>query len=184
MAVELKIPRTAVLSSVWKTNLGIKGKERTDQKKDAQRFVKETYGVKATQDECDAICIGTYIVNNNIKIEEDHDWSDWVKALLFFCNYNEGKTKGGQLSLWDFIVKYWVEFAFGLMVAGGGYFVKRYFMLEKLNRQKEQDDFYNKIKGEIDKGYGQSQKDDETLQSEINDITGVLKGLRRGLLSV
>lgn len=70
------------------------------------------------------------------------------------------------------------------MVAGGGYFVKRYFMLEKLNRQKEQDDFYNKIKGEIDKGYGQSQKDDETLQSEINDITGVLKGLRRGLLSV
>lgn len=86
--------------------------------------------------------------------------------------------------MWDFIVKYWVEFAFGLMVAGGGYFVKRYFMLEKLNRQKEQDDFYNKIKGEIDKGYGQSQKDDETLQSEINDITGVLKGLRRGLLSV
>ena len=76
MAVELKVPRTAVLSSVWKSNLGIKGKTRTDQKKDAQRFVKETYGVKATQDECDAICIGTYIVNNNIKIEEDHDWSD------------------------------------------------------------------------------------------------------------
>lgn len=53
-----------------------------------------------------------------------------------------------------------------------------------MNRQKEQNDFYNKIKSEIDKGYGQSQKDDETLQSEINDITGVLKGLKRGLLSV
>jgi len=30
MAVELKVPRTAVLSSVWKSNLGIKGKARTD----------------------------------------------------------------------------------------------------------------------------------------------------------
>ena len=38
--------------------------------------VKETYNIKCTQDECDAICIGTYIVNNNIVIEDDHDWSD------------------------------------------------------------------------------------------------------------
>lgn len=75
LCVELKIPRTAVLSATWKSKLGIKGKQRNDQKKDAQRFVKEQYNIKCTQDECDAICIGTYIVNNNIKIEEDHDWS-------------------------------------------------------------------------------------------------------------
>ena len=76
LAVELKLPRTAVLASVWKSKLGIKGTRRPDQKKDAQRFVQETYNKKCSQDEADAICIGTYIVNNNIKIEEDHDWSD------------------------------------------------------------------------------------------------------------
>ena len=76
LAVEIKLPRTAVLASVWKSKLGIKGKTRNDQKKDAQRFIKETYNIKCSQDEADAICIGTYIVNNNIRIEEDHDWSN------------------------------------------------------------------------------------------------------------
>ena len=26
----------------------------------------------------------------------------------------------------DFIIKYWVEFGFGLIIAGGGYFFKKY----------------------------------------------------------
>lgn len=75
LCVEIEMPRTAVLASTWKSKLGIKGKTRTDQKKDAQRFVKEKYNIKCTQDECDAICIGTYIIQNGIIIEEDHDWS-------------------------------------------------------------------------------------------------------------
>lgn len=74
LCVELNIPRTTVFSGTWKKNLGIKGKRRPDQKKDAQRFVKETYDIQCSQDECDAICIGTYIINN-MKIENDHDWS-------------------------------------------------------------------------------------------------------------
>ena len=86
--------------------------------------------------------------------------------------------------MWEFIIKYWVEFAFGIIVAGVGAFLRRYIKLEKENRQKEQDDFYLKIKTEIDNGYNKSQEDDITLQSEINDITGVLKDLTRGLLSV
>ena len=63
----------------------------------------------------------------------------------------------------DFIVKYWVEFAFGILVASGGWFIRRYFSLERMNRQKFQDDFYNKIKDEIDKGYNKSQEDDKAL---------------------
>ena len=75
LCVELQIPRTAILAATWKSKLGIKGRYRVDQKKDAQRFIQERYGIKCTQDECDAICIGTYVVESNIRIEEDHDWS-------------------------------------------------------------------------------------------------------------
>ena len=70
--VELKMPRTAVLSTVWKSTLGIKGKDRTAQKKAAQEWVVKTYGVKPTQDECDAICIGAHYVNNKVEV---FDWS-------------------------------------------------------------------------------------------------------------
>ena len=70
--VDLKMPRTAVLSTVWKSTLGIKGKDRTAQKKAAQAWVENTYGVKPTQDECDAICIGAHYVNNKVEV---FDWS-------------------------------------------------------------------------------------------------------------
>ena len=70
--VMLKMPRTAVLSTVWKSTLGIKGKDRTAQKKAAQAWVEKTYGVKPTQDECDAICIGAHYVNNKVEV---FDWS-------------------------------------------------------------------------------------------------------------
>ena len=70
--VMLKLPRTAVLSTVWKSTLGIKGKDRTAQKKAAQAWVEKTYGVKPTQDECDAICIGAHYVNNKVEV---FDWS-------------------------------------------------------------------------------------------------------------
>ena len=70
--VQLKMPRTAVLSTVWKSTLGIKGKDRAAQKKAAQAWVETTYGVKPTQDECDAICIGAHYVNNKVEV---FDWS-------------------------------------------------------------------------------------------------------------
>ena len=60
LLVEMKIPQTAVLASSWKSTLGIKGKDRTAQKQNAQKWVIDTYSVKPTQDECDAICIGVH----------------------------------------------------------------------------------------------------------------------------
>ena len=60
LLVEMKIPQTAVLASSWKSTLGIKGKDRTAQKQNAQKWVVDTYSVKPTQDECDAICIGVH----------------------------------------------------------------------------------------------------------------------------
>lgn len=65
LLVELGIPQTAVLASVWKSTLGIKGKDRTEQKRNAQVWVETQYGVKPTQDEVDAICIGEHYVREN-----------------------------------------------------------------------------------------------------------------------
>jgi Holliday junction resolvasome RuvABC endonuclease subunit len=47
-------------SSEWKSSCGIKGKDRTTQKNNAQKFIQETYGVKPIQDTCDAICLGIH----------------------------------------------------------------------------------------------------------------------------
>lgn len=72
LCVELKLPRTSVLASVWKSTLGIKGKDRTAQKRAAQQWVVDTYGIKPTQDTCDAICIGAHYLT---KQDETFDWS-------------------------------------------------------------------------------------------------------------
>lgn len=63
LCAEMSVPYEIVPSSTWKSALGIKGKNRTEQKRDAQRYVKEEYGIKVIQDECDAICIGKYLVS-------------------------------------------------------------------------------------------------------------------------
>ena len=74
LLVEMKIPQSAVLASSWKHTLGIKGANRAAQKKNAQTYVNEVYAIKATQDECDAICIGTHYVKNNIN--DGFDWAE------------------------------------------------------------------------------------------------------------
>ena len=71
---ELKMPYEIVASSSWKSTLGIKGRARAEQKKNAQIYVKTIYGIKATQDECDAICIATHYIKK--PSEEGLDWAD------------------------------------------------------------------------------------------------------------
>lgn len=71
---ELNIPYDIVGSSTWKSTLGIRGRARAEQKKNAQIYVNTTYGIKATQDECDAICIGTHYINNSS--DDGFDWAD------------------------------------------------------------------------------------------------------------
>lgn len=53
-----------------------------------------------------------------------------------------------------------------------------------MRRKKEQEDFYNKIKKEIDKEHDSSKKDDVALHTEMNGFTDVLGSLKKGLLSV
>ena len=75
IVTELQLPHYIVLASSWKSTLSIKGKQRAQQKKNAQEWVKNTYNISATQDECDAICIGSHVL---IKKEKNatFDWAD------------------------------------------------------------------------------------------------------------
>ena len=72
---EKKIPYQVVPSVTWKSTLGIKGKNRQEQKKNAQLWVINTYNQKPTQDECDAICIGEHIIRHNGE-NAGFDWAD------------------------------------------------------------------------------------------------------------
>lgn len=54
--------------ATWKSNAGVKGKSRADQKKSAQLIVQRLYNIQATQDECDAILLGKYGIE---KIKND-----------------------------------------------------------------------------------------------------------------
>lgn len=64
LACERKIPHEIVHSQTWKSTLNIKGRDRATQKRNAQAFVTETYKKKVTQDESDAICIGTHYIKS------------------------------------------------------------------------------------------------------------------------
>ena len=73
LCVDLKIPVEAVLAGTWKSTLNIKGKTRPEQKQAAQAWVLDYYNIKATQDEVDAICIGTHIIRQNINTWDDDE---------------------------------------------------------------------------------------------------------------
>lgn len=60
LLAEMEIPHSSVLAVQWKSTLKIAGTTRSIQKQNAQKYVINTYGIKATQDESDAICIGTH----------------------------------------------------------------------------------------------------------------------------
>lgn len=70
---EIQMPSSTVLAVQWKSTLKIKGRRREEQKANAQKYVLETYGKQVSQDESDAICIGTYKLKHS---EEYFDWSE------------------------------------------------------------------------------------------------------------
>lgn len=59
LACEKHIPYEIIHSQTWKSDLAIKGRDRATQKRNAQAYVELTYNKKVSQDESDAICIGT-----------------------------------------------------------------------------------------------------------------------------
>lgn len=62
---EIQIPHSTVLAPSWKSTLGIKGRTRAEQKKNAQLYVEQNYGIHVIQDIADAVCIGTHHIKKN-----------------------------------------------------------------------------------------------------------------------
>ena len=62
---ELQIPHSTVLAASWKSTLGIKGRTRVEQKKNAQLYVEQNYSIHVIQDIADAVCIGTHHIKKD-----------------------------------------------------------------------------------------------------------------------
>lgn len=62
LMTELDMDYTIVPPIVWKATFKIAGKGRKVEKKLAQEYVLATYGMKCTEDEADATCIGAHII--------------------------------------------------------------------------------------------------------------------------
>ena len=77
----------------------------------------------------------------------------------------------------EFILQYWIEFLFGLVVTVGGFIIKRLLKSYKQERAEEKKEFLKEIQKEIKSEFtGRDQKDIE-FQNEI-------KALKNGLLSI
>lgn len=69
---EKKLKFSIIPSVTWKSTCGVKGSNRAEQKRNAQKFVTDKFSIKATQDESDAICIGFHLnekANSEINFE-------------------------------------------------------------------------------------------------------------------
>lgn len=62
LSAEMGIPHELIHSQTWKSTLNIKGRDRATQKKNAQAYVADAYKLKVSQDESDAICIGSHYI--------------------------------------------------------------------------------------------------------------------------
>lgn len=81
-------------------------------------------------------------------------------------------------SIISIIIKYWVEFLLGTIVAGGGLFFRRYHELSKAERDQKRHDSQEKLKKAIQEDNQRminevskmSKEEDEKLQKQINKI--------------
>lgn len=67
---ELNIGFTIIEPSAWKSCCGIKGRKRAEQKENTKIFVMNEFEIQASEDECDAIGIGVWAINN-ISVKTD-----------------------------------------------------------------------------------------------------------------
>jgi hypothetical protein len=83
--------------------------------------------------------------------------------------------------LLDFVIKYWLEFGFGLIIALGGYFFKKYMKMKEEEQNSERAKFYENLKEDMFSRYDAIEKEsrdgDQELQKQLD-------ALRKGILSM
>lgn len=83
--------------------------------------------------------------------------------------------------LLDFVIKYWLEFGFGLIIALGGYFFKKYMKMKEEEQNSERAKFYENFKEDMFSRYDAIEKEsrdgDQELQKQLD-------ALRKGILSM
>lgn len=73
---ELEIDYYIIPPIVWKATFKIAGKGRTAEKKMAQAWVSSNYNLNCTEDEADAVCLGTHVIKlENSEKNSDYDWA-------------------------------------------------------------------------------------------------------------
>ena len=104
------------------------------------------------------------------------------------------------------VVKYWVEFLLGLIVAGGGFLIKRFLKLEKEERKRGQEQYYKNLMHDLNtendkiiKNFQEeyqnvyqtlatidqkSKEGDKILQDQISQLTKDLLEIKTGILSI
>ena len=83
--------------------------------------------------------------------------------------------------LLEFVIKYWVEFVFGLIVTGGGYFIRRYLKMREDEQNRERTKFYDNFKKDIFIKYDEIKKESENGDLELQKQLDLL---RKGILSL
>lgn len=81
----------------------------------------------------------------------------------------------------DFILKYWIEFIFGLFVTGASILLKHHLKLFKQELKRERDDLVSEIK----KAY--EAKDEEmrkAYESKDEDLCKEISNIKAGVLSI
>lgn len=83
--------------------------------------------------------------------------------------------------LLDFIIKYWLEFGFGLIIALGGYFFKKYMKMKEEEQNSERTKFYENFKEDMFSRYDAIEKESKDGDQELQKQ---LDALRKGILSM
>ena len=70
LCTDLQLPYQVFYPTEWKATFGIAGKGRNIEKQQAQKYILDNYGLKCTQDEADAACIGLHASK-----KMDYNWA-------------------------------------------------------------------------------------------------------------
>lgn len=69
-----KIPYKVCPTNTWRSHCGVRGKTRPDKKRSMQNIVKKEYDVSVSDDEADAIGIGKYVAETQIRKTQITNW--------------------------------------------------------------------------------------------------------------